>query len=61
MRFKLSISLDDGDNRRPEYIEDYLRRVADCVGAGIGNGPILDVNGNTIGRYEITDDDDPAT
>lgn len=59
VQFQLTMSLDNDDAVQggPDAIAGYLRDVASHVQAGYGNGNVRDVNGNTIGRYDITDQD----
>jgi hypothetical protein len=58
MQFTLTISLDNDDAHQggPDALAGYLRDVASNVQAGHGTGRVRDLNGNTIGQYDITDD-----
>ena len=58
MQFQLTLSLNNADavEGGPDALAGYLRDVASRVQAGYGNGNVRDVNGNTIGQYEITGD-----
>jgi hypothetical protein len=56
-KFTLEINLDvDPNDRHPDRISRYLRDVASHVQAGHGNDRIYNLNGNTIGAYDITDE-----
>jgi hypothetical protein len=49
------LNLDNADavEGGPDAIAGYLRDVADRIQSGYGDGNVRDLNGNTIGRYEI--------
>jgi hypothetical protein len=59
MQFTLTINLDNDDaaSRGPDALAGYLRDVASYVQGGHGNGFVRDLNGNTVGDFEITDDE----
>lgn len=56
MQLSVMLNLNDSDNAQPDVVADYLRTVASRIQAGYGDGNVRDVNGNTIGRFEIIDE-----
>ena len=65
MKFKLEIDCDnsafcvhdDNNNRRPEpqwEIARILEEAAEKIRDGNREGILLDVNGNSVGKYKIT-------
>lgn len=56
-KFTLEINLDvDAADRHPDRLARYLRDVASHIQAGYGNDKIYNLNGNTVGQYDITDE-----
>ena len=61
--FKLEFSTDNaafnegGENGRFYEVADILLRVAQCVQAGALGGAVQDSNGNTIGRWSLSEDE----
>lgn len=55
MKFTLTIELGNDAMKSPEDIADALRKAASHIQAGYGNGSVRDLNGNTVGSYDITD------
>jgi hypothetical protein len=55
--FKLKIEMGNAAMMRRGHIAGALRRIADTVGARLGNGAIegiiRDYNGNTVGQWEF--------
>ena len=54
-KFTLEITLGNEAMQTPEDIADALRKAASHVQGGYGNGVIRDVNGNSVGSYDIED------
>ncbi len=54
-KFTLEITLGNEAMQTPDDIAEALRRTASKVQAGYGNGGILDLNGNSVGSYDIKD------
>ena len=60
MRLSLHVDLDnaafrlDNGQLAVEAIADALRDVAERVGRNVIAGPIVDVNGNKVGRFTIS-------
>jgi hypothetical protein len=62
MKFRLEIEMDESDGSiLADYgidniLPEYLRQVADkCESGRADAGLVIDVNGNTIGKYQTTD------
>jgi hypothetical protein len=53
MIFQLKIQLGNAEMDTPEHVAAALRRVAEKLDAGFTYGPIADVNGNTVGSYDL--------
>lgn len=58
--FKLRIGLGGEAMETPEHVADALRDLADLLDgfATFSDGSIRDLNGNTVGRYELDDEGD---
>lgn len=55
-RFTLTIELEDAAMRDPGDVAQALEQVAAEVRDwGFGDHPILDINGNTVGRWKATE------
>jgi hypothetical protein len=58
MEFTLTINLDNAEAQDAPYgdycVPDYLARVAETVRDGFRSGVVIDGNGNTIGKFQIT-------
>jgi len=52
-KFTLQIELGNEAMQTPDDIADALQRTASHVQAGYGNGTIRDLNGNSVGSYDI--------
>jgi hypothetical protein len=52
-RFTLTVELGNAAMSTPEDVADALREVADALEAGASSGIVRDVNGNTVGRWEL--------
>lgn len=52
--FTLTIKLGNDAMQTPDDIAGALREVADTVQSGRGNGKIFDLNGNSVGQFDIT-------
>lgn len=61
MEFKLEINMDNAAFEVPEYeLVRILKAVSakiDSRGLAVGKEKILDVNGNSVGHYEVIDED----
>lgn len=56
MRFDLHIELGNAAMQSGEHIAGALREVAEKAEAGHDEGLIHDVNGNTVGQWEMKHD-----
>ena len=54
-KFVLEIDLGNAAMERPEEIAEALHRTAYVICGGIGEGTIRDLNGNTVGSFNIVD------
>ena len=57
MEFKLNINMDNAafDECPEEELQDLLERVKQRLAGGVTEGKIVDINGNMVGKFEITD------
>jgi len=57
MKFKLNIDMDNAafDECPEEELQDLLERVKQRLAGGVTEGKIVDINGNMVGKFEITD------
>jgi hypothetical protein len=56
MEFKLTITLGNDAMQEPEDVAGALRNVVDKLESGeTGEASILDLNGNKVGSWEITE------
>ena len=53
MEFNLDIETGNAAMQEPRDITGALREVAASLYSGQTDGPIMDVNGNTVGRYHL--------
>jgi hypothetical protein len=58
--FELHIQLGNEAMRTPQDVAAKLRSVADNVESGREDGAILDLNGNTVGRFTARYPEDTA-
>jgi hypothetical protein len=56
MKFKMSFSMDNAafEGFPGGYAAEILREIAEDVEDGTTSGGVMDINGDTIGNYEIT-------
>lgn len=52
-KFSVVIELGNDAMRSRNDVADALKYVAKCVAAGRTQGPIIDVNGNKVGKYGL--------
>lgn len=58
MKFTLTIESDNAAMRKAEHVVSALREVAQRVRDGSDSGRIRDINGNTVGEFELVDDEE---
>ncbi len=51
--FSLRIELGNAAMSTPEQVAQALRKAADAVETHREDGPILDLNGNSVGRWAV--------
>lgn len=49
------------DGNRPAEVARILREVADKIDAGRTDGVVIDINGNTVGRWHMDEEDEAHT
>ena len=56
MDFTLNINMDNADfeNMPHMILAEILEKIANKIERGANIGKIMDVNGNTVGKFEIT-------
>lgn len=55
----LNLDNDDAHSGGPDAIAGYLQDIASRIQSGHGDGNVRDLNGNTIGRFEIIEGPSP--
>jgi hypothetical protein len=56
MQFRLTINCDNAAVQHPDQLGEIIRSAASQVQSGHGQGNLRDWNGNTVGRFELTED-----
>lgn len=54
-KFTLEIEMGNDMMRRPSHVADALAKVAKRILDGSDGGKIMDMNGNSVGRFDFTD------
>jgi len=57
MEFKLNINMDNAafEDCPEDELQDLLERVKQRLAGGVTEGKIVDLNGNCVGEFKITD------
>ena len=54
-RFELHITMGNDAMQTGEDVAEALRRIADKLEHGRIDGPVMDLNGNKVGTWELSD------